>query len=122
MSEVTKMVKTEREMQEEYISENTFGNIWVLRVALNDTMPSLRGHKHEFDHMHYGVEGEAKLTCMDKDNKAVLYVKTVTKGTWHEVPKGYVHFIERVSEVYEGFCIHALRNEEGQVVKTNFQI
>ena len=99
--------------------DSLYGNIWIFEIKLkkDETSPK---HAHEFDHIHQVVRGSALMKLWDKD-KNLLVEQEVKAGGYFKVPALYYHQICALED-YQGNCIHAFRNEDGNVLDSQFDI
>lgn len=95
------------------------GNIWTNEVKLKVGQKK-EGHRHEFDHLHFLVYGKVKVNIYkDELRQDIIKSQVISGPIWIEVPKEFFHDIECIEESL-GYCIQALRDENGIVLETNY--
>jgi len=98
----------------------TYGNIWTRHLKMNKG-ESKAGHKHEFDHLHFLASGSVEIRVYKTEDKsAPLLVKDFKAPTWIKVPKEHFHDIVALEDGTEGYCIQAIRNEDKEVVDSDY--
>ena len=97
----------------------SYGNLWVFEVTLPKKGDKKGEHKHEFNHLHLIVKGKAKLTIFNDDG-TVRRETVATAPQWLQIPKLTNHQIEALEDNTVGYCIHAVRNQEDEVVSDDF--
>ena len=98
----------------------TYGNIWTRELSFNKG-ESKAGHKHPFDHLHFLSAGSVKIRVYDqKDKDKILIEKEYISPSWIKVPKEHFHDIVALEDNTLGYCIQAVRNEEGEVSSTDY--
>ncbi len=98
----------------------TYGNIWTRELSLNKG-EAKAGHKHEFDHLHFLASGSVSIRVYNKhDKKKLLVENEYTAPSWIKVPKEHFHDIIALEDNTLGYCIQAIRNEDGEVLGTDY--
>ena len=98
-----------------------YGNVWIFPVNLPNAGDSKGKHKHEFDHIHYTVKGKGKLIIYESlKNNEILAEKILIEDEYFKVPKEHIHEIIALDGGYFGHCIHAVRDNEGKAMKTDY--
>jgi hypothetical protein len=98
----------------------TYGNIWTRELSMNKG-ESKAGHKHEFDHLHFLAKGSVTIRVYDADDaEKIILEKQYDAPSWIKVPKEHFHDIVALKNNTLGYCIQAVRNEEGEVAATDY--
>ncbi len=98
----------------------TYGNIWTRELRM-DKGESKAGHKHEFDHLHFLAYGSVQIRVYDQqDKEKTILEETYVAPSWIKVPKEHFHDIIALEDGTLGYCIQAIRNEEGEVSATDY--
>jgi quercetin dioxygenase-like cupin family protein len=90
-----------------------FGNVARRRLTFvgKQVLPA---HEHNFAHAHIVMRGT--IRCTLKKDETVLSVTDYPAGSMFEVPAKVGHQLESISdEGAEGWCIFAVRDEDGGV-------
>ncbi len=99
----------------------TYGNIWTRQLKFEKAGQMKKGHKHEFDHLHFLVRGRVKINVYDrKDQDTVVYSGEYNAPAWLKVPAEHFHDIVALEDNSEGYCIQAITNPEGEVEGTDY--
>ncbi len=99
----------------------TYGNIWTRELSFDEAGQIKRGHKHEFDHLHFLAKGSIRISVYDPKNKHVaIYVGEYKAPAWIKVPKEHYHDIIALEDDTLGYCIQAIRNENDEVVDSDY--
>ena len=97
---------------------HSYGNIWVRTIEFKKKGDKKEGHRHKFDHLHFVSRGKVKITIIDKYNNKTVEVHSAP--SWIPVPKEMYHDIVALEDNTVGHCIQALRDEDGQVMDTDY--
>jgi len=101
--------------------ESIYGNIWVREIAFLKAGDFKEGHKHRFDHLHFLAQGSVKIiTMIDNDTKEEEE-QTYIAPAWIKVPKEVSHTIIALEDMSFGYCMEALRDEDGEIMETDFK-
>ena len=73
----------------------------------------LPAHEHNFPHAHIVVSGT--IRCTLKDGSGILSVTDYPAPSIFEIPARLGHQLESVTDGAEGWCIFAVRDEDGGV-------
>jgi hypothetical protein len=99
----------------------TYGNIWTREVYFKKAGEIKKGHKHEFDHLHFVASGSVKISVYDANDKdKPILIKNYTAPAWIKVPKEHFHDIVALEDETRGYCIQAIVNKDGDVVDTDY--
>lgn len=74
----------------------------------------LPAHKHNFAHAHIVVRGTIRCTLFD-EKWSIVSVNDYPAPAMFGVPADYAHQLSAVTDGAEGWCIFAVRNEDGGV-------
>lgn len=96
-----------------------YGNLWVFEIGLKEKGNQKPKHKHEFDHLHLIVKGSALFEVYDKDNN-IIFTDTYTAPQWIKIPKMHDHQITALEDDTIGYCIHPMRNEDDDLIDSNY--
>lgn len=103
-------------------SVKTYGNIWTRRLVLKKGQ-SKEGHKHEFDHLHHLIKGKVEIRVYKKDREdepmLVREFDATNEDKWIKVPKEHFHDIVALEDAV-GYCIQAVRNDNQEVVNSDY--
>lgn len=94
---------------------DVFGNVGRRRIIFvgQQVLPA---HTHNHAHAHVVIRGVVRCTMIDGER--VLSVTDYPAGSMFEVPAKIGHQLQSVSEDgAEGWCIFAVRDEEGQPIE-----
>jgi hypothetical protein len=101
----------------------TYGNIWTRELHYEKAGEMKKGHKHEFDHLHFLAKGSVQISVYDKqDRDKVLFRKDYTAPAWIKVPKEHFHDIIALEDDTLGYCIQAVTEEDGTILKTDYAL
>lgn len=101
----------------------TYGNIWTRHLKLNKIGDTKKGHKHDFDHLHFVAKGKVLISAYDnKDRTNLIFQKEYSAGSWIKVPKEHFHDIKALEDNTEGYCIQALLTRDNEVPDTNYAL
>lgn len=90
-----------------------FGNVGKRRLSFigKQVLPA---HKHNFAHAHIVVRGVIRCTLID--NEEIVSVTDYAAPAMFDIPAKLGHQLESISdEGAEGWCIFAVRDEDGGV-------
>jgi quercetin dioxygenase-like cupin family protein len=89
-----------------------FGNVARRRLTFvgKQVLPA---HEHNFAHAHIVIRGT--IRCTLKDANGVVSVHDYAAPAMFEVPARLGHQLESVTDGAEGWCIFAVRDEDGGV-------
>jgi quercetin dioxygenase-like cupin family protein len=78
-------------------------NVWFRQIELQQKGEKMKGHSHEFDHIHLLAQGEVRVTVegIDTDFKAPATIF---------ICKDKEHSLEALTDYSLGFCIRPLRD------------
>ena len=103
----------------EIATVNTYGNIWVREMIFVNSGDIKGGHKHQFDHLHFVSKGKVIIQIKD-DAGNILSEQEYKAGSWIKVPKEVYHTIIAIEPMSVGYCIQALRNDDGEIMETDY--
>jgi len=98
---------------------NVYGNIWVREMIFPHKGDIKRGHRHQFDHLHFVAKGKVNIQIKDANDNIIGEEEHVA-GDWIKVPKEVYHSVIALEDNSVGYCIQALRDEQGEVMETDY--
>jgi hypothetical protein len=99
----------------------TYGNIWTREIKFLRAGDYKPGHKHKFDHLHFLANGSVQVRVYDDKLKdKILFQKDYTAPAWIKVPKEHFHDIIALEDNSVGYCIQAVRDDDGNVTETDY--
>lgn len=107
------------ECKSEKATYSVYGNIWVREMVFLKKGDFKKGHKHQFDHLHYLTKGSIKLTTKS-DEDTILDEQVFNAPAWVKVPKEVFHRVEALEDMTIGHCIQAMRDDDGKVMDTDY--
>ena len=88
-----------------------YGNIWIRQNLLEKAGEFYHGHTHDFDHVSLLSSGEV---CVEIKGRPP---KTFKAPTFIVIKRDLEHKFTAVSDNVVWFCIHALRDLDGEVIE-----
>jgi len=88
----------------------SFGNIWLRKIFFKDKGEVYEGHKHPHDHVSLLMSGSVSVAV--PGHKQV----TFTAPTYIIIRAEYEHEITALEDNTLWWCLHAMRDEAGEVV------
>jgi len=98
---------------------NVYGNVWVREMVFVNKGDTKVGHKHQFDHLHFVAKGRINIQTKDCAGN-ILSEQEYESGSWIKVPKEVYHTIIAIEPMSVGYCIQALRDEDGEIMETDY--
>ena len=105
---------------EEIATTNVYGNVWVREMVFVNKGDIKGGHRHQYDHLHFVAKGKVNVQTKDALGK-VLTEKEYGAGSWIKVPKEVYHTVIALEDMSIGYCIQAMRDEDGEVMETDYK-
>lgn len=99
----------------EKATEWASGNIYVRENVLAKKGDWTKGHKHQFDHTTYVIQGALHATTTHPDG--TILERDFIQGQWFLVRQGVEHEITALEDNTKYHCIYSHRNPQGDVVQ-----
>lgn len=90
-----------------------FGNVWVNQNWMYKTGDTVGGHVHEHDHVSLLTQGSVEVRLPAHPEVAP---KRFSAPTFVIIRKGLAHEIEALEDNTVWYCLHALKDIDGNVV------
>lgn len=110
-------------MTNKYISENSpdiriscISNVYTRMMHFKEKNTIELGHKHFYDHSMLLAKGRASVRIYDQQNDKFEPDVEFTAPATIFIKKGLVHQIESLEDDTVVYCIHALRDENKDII------
>jgi tellurite resistance-related uncharacterized protein len=93
-----------------------FGNIWWREHVFVNAGDFHQGHRHKFDHITLIVRGKVK--CYVEDETGTMNEKVFIAPSVCIIKKEHWHRFEALTDYAVYYCLHAMRDEQGEITET----
>jgi len=100
------------------VVEFIYGNVWVRHMIFKAKGSVKKGHKHNFDHIHFVAHGSVEVFELGEhgEKKSLGIYKA---GEFLRVPAGMAHTVVAQEDNTIAYCVQAVRDASGLVTEDN---